>query len=35
VCPTASLKLVTEEDVETSLSDKRKAAAISLAQVKG
>lgn len=35
VCPTASLKLVTEEDVETSVSEKRKAAAISLAQVKG
>jgi len=34
VCPTAALKLVTEEDVETSVSNKRTAAAISLAQVK-
>ena len=35
VCPTASLKLVTEEDIEASVSNKRTAAAISLTQVKG
>ena len=34
VCPTAALKLVTEEEVETYISNKRTAAAISLAQVK-
>lgn len=35
VCPTASLKLVTQEDMESAVSNKRLAAAISLAQVKG
>ncbi|KNZ43359.1 4Fe-4S dicluster domain-containing protein [Acetobacterium bakii] len=35
VCPTAALKLVTEEDVAVSVSNKRTAAAISLSQVKG
>ena len=34
VCPTASLKLITEKAVETSASNKRTAAAISLSQVK-
>jgi electron transport protein HydN len=35
VCPTASLKLVTQDEVETSVSNKRIAAAVSLSQVKG
>ncbi|AFA47612.1 4Fe-4S dicluster domain-containing protein [Acetobacterium woodii] len=34
VCPTASLKLVTQEDVESAISSKRIAAAVSLYQVK-
>ncbi len=34
VCPTSCLTLVTEEDIQTSVSNKRTAAAVSLAQIK-